>query len=522
LVHHEHGGIVFDHRTHKNTHYGKDRPFDCGGCHVLDASRRVEATLGYDTACAGCHSAGKVDHHGAKIAGERLLMFQLPDLGLKQPDVSWRNGAPTGPEVTPLMQLLLVGDEAARPALFSLANSGGDPTDWPAADEGGSLRRSLGAGVDRLLDDLLLDDSRWLRRRTAEALGVAADSGDAAGLANELEDGQRSLRGALAGATGSVAEAPAVQELAVALLSVEPTRAQVLAWVVRALCVDLPPAQIVGVAGALNSPSQNPTKIPSCAKNAAAQADAALNARTEALEAAADALHAQTDDTRTHALLASAAMAPVRLRLRVARALGVAFDNPKVEALLAQLGGAGYAVQQWRSSVVDGTPAADAGSEARGWSVRAKDAAVIYRPSGHADPFLRAWLDAAVALSGATGDALPAALRDHLGEAARATECLACHSINRSASAATVDWQPAGRTLDNSGFSNFDHGPHVELLSRDGCGRCHTVAAGQANGAHARGLQDHSKAVCAQCHVPGQANADCLTCHRYHRVAAGG
>ncbi|MGA9827922.1 MAG: hypothetical protein WBQ57_06230, partial [Rhodanobacteraceae bacterium] len=498
-VHHTRSGILFDHRSHKNTYFGKDQPFECSRCHKLDAARRVETTLGYETSCAGCHHAGTDDHHGTKIRGSEILALQLPDLGSGLTGVSWSSTAPTGTQVPGPMQLLLAGDAATRPALASLMDSGGDPSDWPDADDDSSLRPALAAGVERLMDDMLLDSHTWLRRRVAKALGVAADADRADNATTDLEDAVNGFRGDISGLIGSVADAPTTQELVIMLSQPATNKDQITSRIRDLAC------------------SSNAKDA--CLKSTAAT-ETALKARNDALDGAADAIGGGADDPKVKALFADAARAPVRMRLRIASALAVAPDDARVDGLLAQLAAARSAVQEWRTMIANPAAQPPAPADSAGWSVRPKDGTLIYRPIGHADAFMRAYIDAAITMSALPKQSLPTALRDSISDRARSSECLRCHAVDRSGATATVNWQSAGRDFDAVGFSNFVHGPHVDLIKGQGCAHCHVIAKDAASGKLARGLLPHPKAVCAECHNPGQTNADCVTCHRYHRVAA--
>ncbi len=503
-VHHERAGILFDHRSHKNTYFGKEQPFECSRCHRLDAAGKVETTRAYETSCAGCHHAGTDDHHGAKIRGTQVVAFQLPDLGSALTGVTWSKSAPTGTQIPGLMQVLLAGDPIVRPVLGKLMDSGGDPSDWPDADDDPTLRQKLATGVEELTNDMLLDGHAWLRRQVALVLGVAGDSDKAESVTADIEDAQSSLRNDIAPLIGSVADAPSTQELAIVLTQPAASKPQVATSVRELACANSTQAV--------------------CARSASS-AEAALKARDDALDGTTDATGISAGDPRVQTLFADAALAPVRLRSRIAHALDVPLDDAKIDPLLTQLGGARFAVQQWRALIDAGaTPTMGATSVAAaggaGWSVHPKDGTVVYQPTGHADPFMRAYLDAAVAVTAQPAKMLPTALHDAIRDRARSSECLRCHAVDQGDGMASVNWTSAGRDFDAIGFSNFVHGPHVDLLSQKGCDHCHAIAKDEASGKQARGLMPHHKAVCAECHNPGQINADCVTCHRYHRVAA--
>ena len=170
-----------------------------------------------------------------------------------------------------------------------------------------------------------------------------------------------------------------------------------------------------------------------------------------------------------------------------------------------------------------------------------------YRPSGHADPVMRAWLDfAAVAVAVADADDDDAleraeAVQDLLiSPRDGAGACIKCHAVSVAARPADEDGEPAlqieWRFDDDAGapFDVFDHGPHLLLVGpagiamddpAQGCATCHKV---NAEADYEGGFGDHDpltfnsnfapigKETCQQCHAAGEVRQDCTLCHRYH------
>jgi len=145
---------------------------------------------------------------------------------------------------------------------------------------------------------------------------------------------------------------------------------------------------------------------------------------------------------------------------------------------------------------------------AGGWATSERDLALTYRVSGHADPFLRAWLD----WSRAARETRPAARRlfDELAHPERgAGRCAKCHRLDGGAWRAP---EAASRTV-------FTHRPHV-AAGRDAPGACATChAAAAVDPARPADFAAPRRATCAACHRPGGASDACRACHRYH---AGG
>ncbi len=150
---------------------------------------------------------------------------------------------------------------------------------------------------------------------------------------------------------------------------------------------------------------------------------------------------------------------------------------------------------------------------------------LFYRPVGHADPFLRAWLD--LAGHQARDPNGPAAkLFAGLTDPAAPGVCAKCHSIDSTASGArAMQWFPRWPDREDHGFTTFAHVPHLNLFAMQGCKTCHQIdtkgdfAATYKKGdpsVFAASFQPIKRELCADCHVAGKAPDSCVTCHNYH------
>jgi hypothetical protein len=163
-------------------------------------------------------------------------------------------------------------------------------------------------------------------------------------------------------------------------------------------------------------------------------------------------------------------------------------------------------------------------AEHGGWYPQ--DYAVSYRPAGHKDWFITAWLT----LTGPKaqrGDTGPlAVVFDLLTNKDAQGSCAKCHSVD--------DVQPMGRKINFSParadskkgrFTTFIHEPHLGTMDNRGCLTCHTLDRDRAYQktfeqgnpliavSNFKGVE---KATCVTCHTTGKARQDCLTCHVYH------
>lgn len=151
---------------------------------------------------------------------------------------------------------------------------------------------------------------------------------------------------------------------------------------------------------------------------------------------------------------------------------------------------------------------------------------LYYRPIGHADAFLHAWIDltAAVGPSPGAGQALEI-FADLTGRRAPGT-CGKCHSVDSGADdTLAINWGPKIRTGDFHRFTEYRHAPHFSLLDETGCLTCHVIdydadfmasfddvdpTAFEAN------FRAIKKETCAACHVEALAGDACTDCHNYH------
>lgn len=155
-----------------------------------------------------------------------------------------------------------------------------------------------------------------------------------------------------------------------------------------------------------------------------------------------------------------------------------------------------------------------------------QDYAILYRPVGHKDKFIYAWLF----LTGpraAKGDASPAAaVFDVLTAKDAQGACVKCHSVDSGpAGVRIVNFSPASLESKKGSFTRFVHEPHFGVLESRGCLTCHELAKdrpylkGYEHGDAQNFVSNFGevkKDLCQTCHTSGAARQDCLLCHEYH------
>ena len=134
---------------------------------------------------------------------------------------------------------------------------------------------------------------------------------------------------------------------------------------------------------------------------------------------------------------------------------------------------------------------------------------VWYKPVQHADPFLKAWIEAEIR-HGANEEISAEILSLLLADNAPG-KCSKCHS-GVSAEKGTLSWTPAARE-EKVRFSKFSHADHVFSDADLQCTSCHEPRVSQSSSGH--DWFPVKMESCTDCH--GQEVADdCTLCHQYH------
>ena len=171
---------------------------------------------------------------------------------------------------------------------------------------------------------------------------------------------------------------------------------------------------------------------------------------------------------------------------------------------------------------------------AGGWYRTQRNASIRYRSRGHADPFLRSWLDLAGGLA-QVGEADPASrIFAALTKTNVSGRCTKCHSIDASGDAhLLVNWQGSRHDTLARQATRFEHEPHFSLDNAERCKTCHVLqeqgfeksrdaflALYSDRAAAAAPSDDFAamqSALCLSCHTGEAAGDDCASCHHYHR-----
>ena len=170
-----------------------------------------------------------------------------------------------------------------------------------------------------------------------------------------------------------------------------------------------------------------------------------------------------------------------------------------------------------------------------GW--RADVSALKYKPTGHADPVIRAWIEhliklrATVAEDDESRELVESAYASFLDRKEGPGKCAKCHAIATpkpySEAAVKNMWRYEGQAARP--HTNFKHEFHISLLGvNESCKTCHKIDSKAEYAEYFDGLDlDPSKYVsnfspipketCGQCHREGVVSTDCQICHTYHK-----
>ena len=151
---------------------------------------------------------------------------------------------------------------------------------------------------------------------------------------------------------------------------------------------------------------------------------------------------------------------------------------------------------------------------------------LVYRPTGHADRFLRGWMSFSNA---PTPQAR--ALFDSLAKDATPGKCAKCHVSGEGADR-RLNWTARGTTPETltpynnqsvaalvaaglrREIKNFSHFSHAQAIEENGCRSCHQIA--EDKNRTAAGFVGASVSACVECHNKKTELNTCTTCHNYH------
>ena len=476
--------VFFDHNSHVQQHFTemKDKaPGSCQDCHVTDPSGRFMQVKNFSATCAACHGA-QIQGEGMTVKG--IAFFTVPGLDV---DTLAAKGISVGEwpkladgNITPFMELLLSREPATREALQKLHGvdlldlSKASPDQLAAAEQ-------LAWGVKNLLFNLLVEGQAYLFEQIKSQMSAASES-ISAGLAGQMS------RAILLMAQEEWMP-NLLTEIANYRKGIKPLLAE------RAKSTPAP------------SPSKKTAAAPST-KEAKPSGDDLLTGEKESPATSASPTpsspSSKNDDLTSADILEPSADKKGASTTATPSAAGTA---PPVEPKQGE---------EWTT--------------AGGWYRSQGGFTLFYRPSGHADAFLVAWLTAAAQME--RNDSWARDVFQKLVDPQAPGVCMKCHTADKIGETVVVNWLPAHRESDAHPFTTFKHTSHFSLTGDKGCQTCHTLNPGSDYAKYFTGdtgseanrdphrfqsnFKPLAKAVCVECHKPKVAGDACLLCHQYH------
>lgn len=501
--------IKFDHVSHLKKHFVDEdhieqAPEGCKQCHDSDQSGEWMLSNSFETSCTNCHLGEILGDARANAKGVAVLsipeidMQSLEDAGYyigQWPE--WADG-----EMTPIMQLLLPGKLQASAAHYSrpmglVDLSAASPEDLKSAAE-------LAWGVKELFYDIQMGGTALMNQRIAEALDENLD--------------QSTLNLLVASLPKDTLVNNQKEWFPMLMEEVSQFRAGAI--------------NLTGMAEAGDGALRN-------GDDAAGTIDTERSStipveRDDSILPGDDLLLGDVSDDE---LLSSELIDLEDANLLAEDDDAIALDQDLLtigpEDLLLdddeadgedEARAAAASLRQSMEAVYDNEEWARSGGWYRDGST------IFYRPIGHADPFLKTWLDVSAVKNDPIGQVLFASLNDD--EAVG--KCVKCHSVEMlpgkgqmNAEMAGPAGAPAGYRINWRGFSpenagvefnRFSHTSHFGLMNDKGCSNCHKLNAAESKEADApaQSFAFIEKETCTQCHQQGRAPDSCLTCHNYH------
>jgi hypothetical protein len=205
-------------------------------------------------------------------------------------------------------------------------------------------------------------------------------------------------------------------------------------------------------------------------------------------------------------------------------------DDPLVSPLEARVSDDGLsATEDEPGSVLPPEKDPETWAEFGGWY--RMDNSIVYRPGGHADRFVRAWLTYSGNAFGSDEEPLLSPVFSHLSDKGAVGRCTKCHSIDNEGQRKHIKWRGFSTKRVKSRFTTFSHQPHVRISGDEGCLFCHRLETGKSDFLATYNGGDESifapvfaplnKSDCSGCHTESSAGEDCTLCHQYHATEFG-
>ena len=519
--------LIFDHVKHIGRHFTessfKDKaPTACKDCHQTDASGKAMLVKAFEQACAGCHEAQILGEGRAGSAAVPVLRVPGLDVAsLREQDVpigEWPELAEDFP--TPFMDFLMSSDEGYVSAMAALADA--DPLDLvDATDAHIEAAESLAWSVKEFLFEILVEGVPALSRRIDAASDDAVDQRVVSRLMGAL----------------SVDALRSAQQLWFPNLLTEVSRHRAGQRVSmpdeeddEAGDADAAPTSAGATDDAGGSDSilgDDKDSILATDSSDILTKDSSDILATDSSDIltkdSSDILSTDSSDILTED--SSDILATDSSDILTKDSSDILSTGSSDETSPDSAKPADVAAESLEPPLEGPELVSDSEwSIGGGWYV--EDFSLVYRPVGHADAFLKAWLEFVGIVDPRPSDGAARRLFAALSDTKAVGYCGKCHSIDgKSDDVLKVNWQPYHPVGGRQTFTKYDHESHFALIdSVKGCTQCHTLYSEAPYLAAFESTDpsqftpgfNPSRETCAACHAEGQAGDTCITCHNYH------
>jgi len=505
--------IIFDHAAHFAKYIPKTKadgkvsgklPETCADCHETDGNKGLMVVKSYDTTCAACH-AGQIAGTERASGPKGITLLTLPGLDLavfreKNADIGeWPEDSEA--EISPMMKLLIGWDDERREMLGAVEKLDLlDLTD--ASDDDIAVVEKLVWEVKSLIYQFTNVKPRDAMKMLSPEMGGSIDAGLLARLtANMPRDVMLGVqRDWLPNLPAEVLRRMQGQRLGLdAPVEVD----DAVAETVETDNSDTSPQKSADGAGDDILAEDKGDEILSGNDDILAEdkGDDILSGNDDILaEEKGDDILSGNDD--------------------------ILAENMEGDILSGDTGTeeVAQAAETENKAELPEPMDSEAWAEAGGWY--RQDFSVLYKPVGHRDDFMQAWLDYSGRQYGQENASLAAPVFDMLSDKQAQGQCAKCHSVDgASKDSRSVNWKPFDADGSAIKFTKFSHEPHFGQPGDKGCLACHVV---DSDAKYADTYKSFDPKVfvsnfkpitqqqCSDCHQPEVAGQSCILCHVYH------
>ncbi|MEM9410250.1 MAG: hypothetical protein AAGA30_04000, partial [Planctomycetota bacterium] len=162
----------------------------------------------------------------------------------------------------------------------------------------------------------------------------------------------------------------------------------------------------------------------------------------------------------------------------------------------------------------------------RGWFRNDQLYQIVYRPTGHADDYLKTMMEIVAQSREADANPATAPFFKKMTSQYSVGACARCHTVDAVQDQKfQINWKAEYRSPWIRSFTKFSHGPHVSQPMLSDCTTCHSMDESVTNAESFKSfyVEDRvsnfrpmTKSNCTNCHFESGTDSGCTQCHSYH------